>query len=116
MKAIHCIAGVIMHAQYLLYRTSHKVNANNTTFFQNVAQLDIIYASPKHPQSATGLNTAIHSVRGNMTHINARLKIALPLLKHPKARHTPMKNSIAHKKKTPTVTRFGHTDKPITAR
>ncbi len=67
--------------------------AVSATFFQNVAQLEIISASPKHPQSETGSAMAIHAVRGSMTHITPSANIDTHLRKQPKSMNTPMQNS-----------------------
>ena len=77
MNAIHWKAGVIMHGMLLLYFNNQTMHAESMTFFQNVDQLDMIYASPKQPQSATGSAMAIHKVSGSITIMNKSARIQL---------------------------------------
>ena len=47
---------------------------NSTMFFENVCQLVSVKASPKHPQSDTGLLKAMYKVSGVMTNMNKSTK------------------------------------------
>ena len=116
ISAIHCKPGVISHPAYLLNIESHITAIISTTFFQNVAQLDMMNASPKQPQSATGLAIAIQRVRGSMKHINAVAPQATVRRNVPKHSITPMMNSTAQRANAPTFTKLGHNSRFITAR
>lgn len=75
--AIHWKAGEITVTARRLKRNSQTMAAEIMTFFQKVAQFEIISASPKQPQSATGSAMAIQSVRGSMTAIMAAAHIGV---------------------------------------
>ncbi len=106
-NAIHCSEGVIRQRALRLYFTNHPAAKIKATFFQNVAQLPMTQASPKHPQSLTGLKTAIQSVRGSMKHITAKQAKAVVRRKLPKTNPMPIMNSTAHSRNTPAKTRLG---------
>jgi hypothetical protein len=81
-----------------------KIIANvKQIFFANVAVLDMIQASPKQPQSLTGLAIAIHADKGSIKHIMASAKIGIHLRKHPVRINTPMKNSAKMSENTPAI-------------
>ena len=63
-----------------------KISANKTTFLPNVSQLVNINASPKHPQSVTGLSKANQKVKGVMTAITATTARGAMILRIPKNR------------------------------
>ena len=49
---------------YFVVSRMPMTNASSARFFQKVCQLVMMMASPKQPQSDTGLVSAIHSVSG----------------------------------------------------
>ena len=67
--------------------------ARSTTFFAKVCQLVSKIASPKHPQSATSLVTASHSVMGVITIINASAPTEAHFLSTPSTKNAPIVNS-----------------------
>ena len=71
------------------------MSASNTTFFQNVAQLLMTSASPKQPQSETGLLRAIHKVSGVIIIIKMKPPQAVSRKRIPKSMLIPIMNSMA---------------------
>lgn len=67
------------------------------TFLPKVCQLVRIHASPKQPQSATGLNSAKKSVKGVNTLIMMSAKEVAVILRTPKKRNIPIQNSMDDK-------------------
>ena len=65
------------------------------TFLPNVSQFVNIQASPKQPQSATGSKIARYRVNGVMTIININANEEANVLRVPKNREMPTKNSMA---------------------
>src|SRR6056297_1911870 len=65
----------------------------NTTFFQNVSQFVIIIASPKQPQSDTGLKIARNKVRMVKKLINKRVTQAVIFRFVAKSKENPRTNS-----------------------
>ena len=63
-------------------------------FLKNVSQFVIISASPKHPQSVTGLVIANNRVRGVKNSINSNAKYEAYLILVFNKRHIPIINSI----------------------
>lgn len=68
---------------------------NNITFFPKVSQLVNTHASPKQPQSETGLKSARYKVNGVMKIIRINAKVEATDLLTPKNRKIPTENSIA---------------------
>ena len=64
-----------------------------TKFFQKVCQFVITIASPKHPQSVTGLVSARMRVKGVKINMKTRLPHAPHLIRSLKKREMPTKNS-----------------------
>ena len=83
--------------------------ASSTTFFQNVCQLVSTTASPKHPQSLTGLATASHSVSGVITSMTNSTSLDTSRLRMANIRQMPSTNSMADSSTlAPSVMRSGN--------
>lgn len=67
---------------------------SNTIFFAKVSQLVNTQASPKQPQSDTGLNSAKYKVNGVITTISIKAKADANDLLTPKSKNIPTENSI----------------------
>ena len=65
----------------------------STKFLKNVSQLVSLTASPKHPQSATGFQMAIHNVSRVITDINNIATVENTLFHTPKRSSNPRSNS-----------------------
>ena len=73
--------------------------ANRTIFLQNVSQLEITIASPKHPQSLTGFAIARYNVSGVIKHIVSNMSFELHLGNRPNKTTIPNAISNPQRKK-----------------
>ena len=110
--ASHWKAGMIKHIPLVLNRINHITPAVIPIFFQNVAQLDRMRTSPKHPQCSTGFSIAIHRDSGSMKAIIRAAKTGQDLRKQPNNRKQPTINSTAHKPKAPSLINANGTVNP----
>jgi hypothetical protein len=62
-------------------------------FLSSVSPFDRTTASPKHPQSDTGLYIKIYTVNNVITDMNVNVSLATGPLLMPNNRYTPMTNS-----------------------
>ena len=69
--------------------------SNKSTFLINVSQLVSTQASPKHPQSDTGLKIARYNVNGVIKLININANVEATVLRTPKNKKIPIENSMA---------------------
>ena len=77
------------------WRQIRTAMASSTAFFQNVCQLVSTTASPKHPQSLTGLAKASHSVSGVMTRKSISVSSDTMRRRMASNRNVPSENSNA---------------------
>ena len=75
------------------FHATTRAAPSSTTFFQNVCQLVSTSASPKQPQSLTGLATASQSVSGVITASSTTAILDASRRRMAKSRKMPMENS-----------------------
>jgi hypothetical protein len=85
---------------------------SSTTFLKKVCQFEITRASPKHPQSETGLNKAKYNVKGVMKHMKIRVRSVINFLYTPISIHTPKANSKAERLMERITSNPDNTGKP----
>ena len=88
-----CSSTLKMDLYLSFWKKITSVSASSTTFFQNVSQLVSTTASPKHPQSVTGLLMARTSVSGVNTAMNSSAPHAAHFVFTLRKRHKPIMNS-----------------------
>ena len=93
MTANHCSRVCTSAPARWLFIHNTTSMASMTMFFQKVAALDSMIASPKHPQSLTGSAIHIYSVSAVMTAMKMAVSLIAMRLKHPRSIMTPAINS-----------------------
>ena len=90
-----CMFFFIMRGISVGLHATRAAQARSTTFLASVSPLVSLMASPKQPQSLTGLSTKIHTVRAVMTAMNASVSLLTTRRQMARSMSIPIQNSTA---------------------